>query len=393
MTLLILGGIFLLGLVADVAGRLTPLPRVTLLLLSGVAIGPTGLALVPDDFIEVWFPTLTQIALAMVGFLMGQRLSLRALKDRGSVVVTLALGKVLGAALLVGGVLMLLGVDPVLALVLAGVATATDPVATFDVVHEERARGRFAETLLSVVAIDDAWALILFSLLLAVAVALGGDQSAVGVLTSGVMEVLGSLALGAVLGVPMAYLTGRLNFGYRPGEPIQAESFGFVLACAGGATVLELSPILAAMTMGAVVASLATHHRRPFHAIQGVEWPFMILFFVLSGTSLDMDGVDAMALTVAVYLVARALGTWLGVYGAARGVSAEADVRNWMGLALLPQAGVALGTALIASQRLPGQSETILTVVLATTIVLELGSPPVTRRVLRWVGAAGSGRR
>ncbi len=392
MTLLVLGGLFLLGLAADVTARWTPLPRVTLLLLSGVAVGPTGFDLIPAEFIEGWFPTLTEIALAMIGFLMGEKLSVPALRARAVAVAMLALGKVAGAAAAVAVVLWVLGVDLALALVLAGVATATDPVATFDVVAERGARGKFVDDLLSIVAIDDAWALILFSLLLASAVGLGGEGEAGELVASGLLETVGSLGFGAALGLPMALLTGRLEFGQRQGEPIQAEAIGFVLLCAGAATALELSPILSAMAMGGVVASLATHHARPFSAIAGVEWPFMILFFVLSGSSLRLDVLGDVGLVVVAYLVARAAGSWLGTYGAARAVGSDPEVRRWMGLALLPQAGVALGAALIASHRLPEHSDMILTVVLSTTIFLELTSPVVTRRVLEKVATTSPGR-
>ena len=391
MTLLIIGGLFLLGLAADVAGRLTPLPRVTLLLISGVLIGPSGFDLIAPVFTEQWFPNLTHVALAMVGFLMGQKLSVAELRQRGRTVFTLALGKVVGAALSVFLVVYAISQDLTLALVLAGVSTATAPAATFDVVHEAHAQGPFADNLLSIVAIDDAWGLILFSVLIALAAA-SADGSALTAspIVDGVFEVLGSLGLGALIGVPMAYLTGRLTFGEREGEPIQAEAFGFVLICAGAAVWLDLSAILASMSMGAVVASLAKHHTRPFHAIEGVEWPFLILFFVLAGASLSLDGVDNIGWLAVAYLLARGIGTHIGIYGSAVAIGTDGPTRRWMGLALMPQAGVALGMALIASQRLPQLADTILTLVLGTTIILELVSPIITRRILLQVSLSES---
>lgn len=390
MLLLTLGALFLVGLTADVIGRYTPLPRVTLLLLSGVLIGPTGFDLIPAEVVESWFPTLTNLALSMVGFLMGQKLTIKALRARNGQVLSLVFGKVLGAAVVVFAALMLLGVPYPLALVLAGVATATAPAATFDVVHESGATGEFADTLVGVVALDDAWGLIVFSVLLALAVggAAGGVDN--GMALAGLIEAGGSIALGLLLGVPMAYLTGRLTFGKRSGEPIQAEALGFVLICAGAAVTLHLSPILAAMAMGSMVASIATHHTRPFHAIEGIEWPFMILFFILAGASLDVQGDGAVLTIVVCYLLARTVGTYLGVLGVGTVFSYEKNVSRWMGLALLPQAGVALGMALIASQRLPEYGETILGVVLLATVVLELTSPIVTRRILSRVGAAST---
>jgi len=385
VTLLTLGALFLIGLVADVAGRLTPLPRVTVLLLSGILIGPAGFALLPQEFVSDWFPTLTNIALAMVGFLLGQRLTATELREHGYEVVGLALGKVAMSALLVFMVLTALGLDLVLALLFAGISTATAPAATFDVVHESESENVFTDRLLSIVAIDDALGLILFALLLAASMTLSGNGTGSEMMAAGLAEVASSVVLGALLGVPMAFLTGRLDFGQRNGEPIQAEAFGFVLVCAGAASLLALSPILTAMVMGSVVASLATHHNRPFAAIEGIEWPFMILFFILAGASLNLEEITGVGLLAISYIVARGAGTYLGTFAIASLLKLDRATKNWLGLALFPQAGVAVGMALVASQRFPQYSETIITTVLLTTVFLELISPVITRLVLRRV--------
>lgn len=389
MTLLLLGALFLIGMVADVAGRLTPLPRITVLLFAGILIGPSGFALLPAAFVQDWFPTLTNIALAMVGFLLGQKLTAREFREHGYSALGLALGKVIMSALVVFLALVALGMDLVLALMFAAISTATDPAATYDVVHELKNDGPFTDTLLSVVAIDDAWGLILFSLLLALAATLIGDGS--GGWLDGMWEVGGSIVLGVLLGVPMAFLTGRLEFSQRDGEPIQAEAFGFVLVCAGAATMLAMSPILAAMAMGSVVASVAAHHKRPFAAIEGMEWPFMLLFFILAGASFDIDKSATVGLLAASYVVARGLGSYLGIYATASLLQLDGSTRRWLGLTLLPQAGVALAMALIASQRFPQYAEQIITTVLLTTIFLELVSPVITRAILNRTNKLAAG--
>jgi Kef-type K+ transport system membrane component KefB len=378
MILIILGGLLLIGLIADVIGRHTPLPRVTVLLLSGILIGASGFDLVPQAFVEDWFPHLTHFALAMVGFLLGQQLTLANLRKRGGTVVLLALGKVVGAALCVAGALIMVGVEPPLALILAGIAPATAPAATFDVVKEVDAKSEFSRLLLSVVAVDDALGLVVFSLLLAAASSLAGIQDNGGIVV-GLYEIGGSLLFGGLIGLPMAFLTGRI----REGAPMQAEAFGFVLICAGGSVLLELSPILAAMAMGAFVDSVAVHHKRPFHAIEQIEWPFMILFFILAGASLRMDGEFEFALIVLVYVVARGIGGSAGLYAAGTGSNVDSTVRLWLGPALLPQAGVALGMALIAAQRFEIYSEVILSLILMSTVLLEVLSPIITRSVLK----------
>ena len=187
-----------------------------------------------------------------------------------------------------------------------------------------------------------------------------------------------AVALGAILGIPMAYLTGRIE----PGEPVLAEALGVVFLCGGLAIWLDVSFLLAAITLGAVVANLAKHHTRPFHAIEGIDAPFLILFFVLAGASLELEALLLMGplglLFVVLRAVSRPLGGWLG--GALGGLPVAQ--RSWIGIAMMPQAGVALGMALLAVKRFPELTNTILPVVIASTVVFELLGPIATRMAL-----------
>jgi len=379
--LITLGSLFLLGLVADLLGTHTPLPRVTVLLLAGIAIGPSGYDLLPG-FTQTWFPALTDIALTMIGFLLGQKLTRPVLRELGRSVLAMSIGEVVMAALLIFSVLSLFGVPPEIALLLAGIAPASAPAATLDIVHEFEAEGRFTDTLLDMVAIDDAWGLLVFSLLLAAAQAFSGQSGTGEILITGSWEIGGAVILGLAIGLPMAYLTGRI----RPGEPTQAEALGLVLLCAGIAVWAEVSYILASMTMGVVVANLAKHHERPFHTIEGIEWPFLILFFLLAGAALRLDALAQVSLLGAGYICLRVIGLIFGSWLGGRLSGTDTTTRRWIGLGLLPQAGVAIGMALLASQRFPELKDIILPVVLGSTVVFELIGPVITRRVLIHVG-------
>ena len=379
--LITLGAIFLLGLFTDLLGRRTFLPRVTLLLLAGFAIGPAGFNVLPD-FREDWFPVVTNIALSMVGFLIGHHLTLRSLKKRGKPVLWISIGEVVGAAAAMFLGLLLMGFPPEIALLLAGIAPASDPVATIDVIREVKGQGEFSQTLESVVGIDDAWGLIVFSFLLAMAQALYGKGEGWDIVLLGIWEIGGALLLGLLLSIPMAYLTGRL----QPGEPTQVEALGIVFLCGGMAVWLHVSFIVAGMMLGATVSNLATHHRRPFTAIEGIEWPFMVLFFILAGASLELESLRAASVLGLAYILLRLIGlvggAWVG------GIISEVPHvwRRWMGMALWPQAGVALGMALLASQHLPELKKVILPVTIGSTIVFELIGPVMTRKALIKVG-------
>lgn len=375
--LITLGALFILGLFTDLLGRRTFLPRVTLLLLAGFAIGPSGLNLLPD-FQEDWFPVVTNIALSMVGFLLGQHMTRSSLQRHGKIVLWISIGAVLATAMTVFIGLLLLGIRPDIALVLAGISLATDPAATIDVIREIRAKGEFSSTLENIVAIDDVWGLMIFSLLLAIAQTLYGQETGWDMLLLGGWEIGGAMLLGLVLGIPMAYLTGRI----KQGEPTQAEALGLVLLCGGIAVFLNVSFILACMVLGATVANFAAHHRRPFTAIEGIEWPFMILFFILAGASLDLNALRATSLLGVAYILLRLIGRVIGAWGGGILSGASPVIRRWMGMALWPQAGVALGMALLASQHLPELKEVILPVAIGSTIIFELIGPVMTRKAL-----------
>lgn len=379
--LITFGGLFLVGLVADLAGRRTPLPRVTLLLLTGFVVGPSVLDWLPP-FTQEWFPVLTSIALALIGFLLGHHLTRQHLGSLGGVVLSVSGGVAIATPALVFTVLSAIGVAPEIALLLAGISTATDPAASVDVVHEYQARGTFTDTLVGIVAIDDVWGLLVFSFLLAAAQAVAGHNGVGEVVLLGLWETGGALVLGLLLGLPMAFLTGRI----RPGEPTQAEALGLVLLCVGLAMWLGVSYILSATVLGAVVANLARHHERPFSAIEGIEWPFLILFFLLAGAALHVDMVTAAGGLLLLYMALRVAGRVLGARLGGQLGGAGLAIRRWMGLAMLPQAGLAIGMALLAVQRFPDAADVILPVVLGSTVFFELAGPVLTRWILVRVG-------
>ena len=374
--LISLGVIFLAGLVFDAVGRRTRLPRVTLLLVFGFAVGPAGLDLLPDITAR-WFPAVAEIALVMIGFLLGGELTRRALRERGLQVLVVSVTVVAVTFVIVGLGMMAIGAQAPVALLLAAIATATAPAATMDVVHSSGRGTPFSHFLTAVVAVDDAWGLIVFSFAFALGLLIQGDGASTVALHA-LWELAGALGLGVALGIPMAYLTGRIE----PGEPTLFEALGLVFLCGGLALWLEVSFLLAAMTLGATVANLARHHTRPFHAIEGIEWPFMILFFVLAGAALDVSALGHAGTWLVAYLLLRVVGRLAGGWLAGWLPPRDATVRRWMGLALLPQAGVALGMALVASQRLPEVGAAILPVVVASTVVFELFGPLATRFAL-----------
>ncbi len=382
-----LGVLFLCGLSADALGRATRLPRVSLLLLLGALIGAPGFDLIPADVVD-WYEPLSMIALTMVAFLLGGSLAGGTLRSRGRAILWVSGSVVLATVAIVSGGLILLGVAPALAVLLAAIATATDPAATQDTLAHTEAGDSFADTIRGVVAIDDAWGMIVFALAVVFAQAVESGAWELHHLGLALWEVGGALALGLAIGLPGAVLTGRLD----PGAPSQTEALGLVFLTAGAAHMLEVSYLLAGMTAGVVIAARAKHHDYAFHEIEHIEWPFLMLFFLLSGASLDAAALWALGGIGMAYLalrvLARSAGGWIG--GTVSGL--PGPERRWIGLALLPQAGVAVGMGLVAAQSFPQYRDTILTLVIGATVVFEIVGPMMTAWAARRTAGASEGR-
>lgn len=382
--LLAVGLFLLVGFAAHVLGRRAHVPRVTLLLLLGVLAGSSALGLVPDTVRE-WFPIVSEVTLSLVGFMLGGQFSTRKLRQSGRIVGAVSIMESLGAALLVLVLSLLAGTPLILALLLAGIAPATAPAATLDVVREIGAKGPLTDTVLGVVVIDDAYGIVLFSLLMAVAQTVsGGQSSTVVLLLSAVWEIGGGIVVGGLLGLPMAWISGRV----RPGELTLLEALGFVLLCGGISLALGVSYLLAAIALGTVVTNRAKHHERPFHAIEGIYQPFLIVFFLMAGLEFDLAALGPLGLTAAVYVGARSLGKLLGGYVGARSVGAPPTVKRYVGFCLFPQAGVALGLALVAARKFPEYGVGLLSVLVATTFLFEVFGPVATRVALHRAGEA-----
>jgi Kef-type K+ transport system membrane component KefB len=182
----------------------------------------------------------------------------------------------------------------------------------------------------------------------------------------------------------MAYLTGRI----KPGEPTLIEALGIVFLCGGLAIWLHVSFLFASMILGVTVANLAHHHARPFNAIDGIEWPFMVIFFILSGASLRTETLLHVGLIGTGYIVLRVLGRLLGAWVGGMLSSVGSLLCRWMGVALMPQAGVALSMALVVIEKRPDLGNMILPVVIASTIVFEVIGPIFTRMGLVRAGDA-----
>lgn len=382
--LITFGGLFIIGLLSDLLGRHSPLPRVTLLIVTGFLIGPSVLDWLPA-FTQEWFPILTNIALAMIGFELGKNMTREKLTTMGRPIMGISLGVMIMTSVAVFIGLYALGVPIELALVLAGIAPATAPGPVVDVVDELNAKGPYTDTLLGIVAIDDGWGMLMFSFLLVAASIAIGNGHTLETFYHGIWEVFGAIILGLLLGFPMAYLSQHIY----PGKATQAEALGLVLLCAGIALYLDVSYILSAMVMGTVVANYGKDHRaKMFEELETFQWPLLILFFLLAGASLQLDALWQAGWIGVLYIVLRVFGRLTGSILGAKWAGCGNPHYSWMGLSMLPHAGIPIGMALVAIQYFPQHQETLLAVILGATVFFELIGPSLTRHMLKQAGEA-----
>ena len=375
--LLTVGAILLFGLFASALAKWTHLPRITLLLLIGIVIGKNGIDVVPIFFSDN-FETIAEMALLMVGFLLGGKLTREVLSASIGTVLWISISAALTTTIAVGMGLALVGVPIEVSILLGCIASATAPAAVFDVVKESGVESRFSNLLIAIVAFDDIWALIIFSLgVAAVTYFNGGEYNSLIWLF--IKELGGAVFLGVLIGLPAAYLTGRL----KKGQPMLTEALGLVFLCGGLAIWIEVSFLISSIVMGSVIANLAKHHDYPFHAIEGIEWPFMVVFFVLAGASLELAAFEYIGVVGLFYIAFRSLGKYTGAWlgGQVSGVGGR--TQNWLGVALLPQAGVSIGMALVAANQFPDFHQILISTVIGTTIVFEIIGPVITRLAIK----------
>jgi len=365
--LLVTGLLFLLGILSERIARLVRIPRVTILLILGIIIGPSGFNIVHQE-VSQWYPMLADITLVMVGFLLGGKFTLPKIRSYGKKVITLSLIEAGTTVAVVFAGLLLVGINGRTALLLSAIAAATAPAATLEVIRESGKPGEFTRVLEGAVALDDVWGLVLFSIFIAVGQYFTEQTINASVILHGIWEIVGAILVGGAIGYPVARFSGFIT----PGKLTLIESLGYIFICAGISLKLGVSFLLAAMVMGAIVTNFAEKKDQQFKMVDQIEWPFIVTFFIIAGASMELSEIKMIGFTGAAYIILRSLGKIAGGFTGASIAGIKKGARLWTGVALLPQAGVAIGMALVAANTFPEQKEKILSLVIGTTIFFEI---------------------
>lgn len=372
--------VILLGILGGKLSHRLRIPRVTGYMLTGLFFGPSVLGIITPHSLQQ-IALLNDIALGLILFAIGGEIEWRHLRSMGKSVLMIALAESAGAFLLVTVATYLITGDIGLAVLLGSIAIATAPGVTLLVIREYQARGPLTDTLLAVVAINNVLCLLTFRVIFA-GYSLASGDAVGGVVLMLFKELVLSVLIGAVIAAMIAFWEHHID---DLSELLLVIVAGLLLGI-GIARTIGISPLMVCLIIGAVTNNLSVMHRLVYAELRQTEMPFYIAFFVLSGASLHLNSLAHLGLLGMVYLVSRPVGKYLGAIFTGRKFALKDAISNNLGLALLPQAGVAIGLMMTVSRTQPEMGSTIATVILSSVIVYEGIGPFLTRLAIARAG-------
>ncbi len=373
------------------------LPNVTAYIVTGILIGPFCLNLIPRTVID-GMDFLSDIALAFIAFSTGEFFRMSTLRKNGAKVVLITVLESLMATLVVFIVTyFLLGIDLAFSVVLAALAAATAPASTVMTIRQTGAQGDFVDTLLQVVALDDVVGLTAYSVAnsLALTVQTGSSSVSIGSIVKPVIMNIDVFLLGGLFGLFLKWLMPKKC----SKDNRLIISISLLFAFCGICAMMDVSPLLGCMSMGTVYINI-TDDEKLFKQLNYFTPPILLLFFVRSGLNFQLDTLTDTAAAVGqtpllvvgiVYFFVRIVGKYAGAWLGCRLVKKPKKVRDYLGLALIPQAGVAIGLAAMGARTLGGEMGVALeTVILASSVLYELVGPACAKLSLYLSGSYSS---
>lgn len=363
--------------------NLIKLPHVTAYLIAGLIIGPFGFNVLTTE-LNAKLAILSDVALGFIAYSIGAEFKISYLKEIGMKPIIITIFEGCTASLAVFATLCLCRQPMPLCLALGAIAAATAPAATLMVVRQYRANGPVTKMLLPVVAMDDALGLMLYAIMMAIArtIVSGAPLSVMTLLVKPLGEIIGSLLLGVALGLLLIVV---LRFFHSRGNKLSLTLM-FVFLAVGLSTVWDLSSLLVCMMLGATMVNLYPQSNVMLEQCDRFTPPLFLIFFVLSGANLDLAVLPTVGVVGVAYVLARAVGKALGATLGAAIEKCDKNIVRYLGLTLIPQAGVAIGMARMSATALPEYSAVINAVVLSGTLIYELTGPVITKIALTKAG-------
>ncbi len=377
--------ILLAGMLTAKVLRKCKFPNVTGYLIGGVIIGHTALNLVPMDVVES-LNIVSDVALGFIAFLVGNQFKFHDLKRNGRSIVVITLFEALMAMGSVFLVMLYVFQTPLsFALLLGAIASATAPAATLMVIRQYNARGPLVNTLLPVVALDDVVSIITFGVAMSISKAIvsHATPSLKTMLLLPIIEIVASVAVGLTIGFIVLYLLRKTTSESNYLNILIAAIFMSIAL----SMYFHLSSLLSCMSFGLVLANFLPNPRKAVSILDHITAPIYLAFFTISGVSLELGALRTVGFIGIAYFLIRFLGKWLGAFVGCKITKRPDSVSKYLGVALMPQAGVALGLSLTAA-RVIGEPYgfQVRTVIVATTVVYELLGPMMSKLALKRAG-------
>lgn len=347
------------------------LPKVSGYILAGILIGPCGLNMIPEALIgHMGF--VSDLALAFIAFGVGKFFKKEVIMKTGSRIIIITVFEALTAGVLVTlFTKFVFHLDLNFALILGAIATATAPASTMMTINQYKAKGEFVNTLLQIVALDDVVCLMAFSVVAAIA----GNEGAGGAGMADIMMPIVYNLLALLLGFFCGYFLSRLLIPSRSRDNRLILAIAMLLGISGICASLDISPLLSCMVFGAAYINL-TRDKKLYRQINNFTPPVMSIFFILSGMNLDVTALTTVGAIGVSYFIIRIIGKYLGTYVSCLITGTSREIRNYMGLALIPQAGVAIGLAFLGERLLPGpKGKLLMTIILSSSVLYEMVGP------------------
>lgn len=376
--LMLLAGL-LLGRIAKRVG----FPNVTGYILAGLIMGPYVVGIFSAEMVQDMNTIVSEIALGFIALFIGAEFKLSFLKEMGLAPIIIAVFESLLASVFVVIGLVVFQFDFALALILGAIAAATAPAVTIMIIKQYRANGPLTKMLLGVVALDDAVALILFSFAVTIVTAMtAGNINIASSIITPFIQLGASVLIGAVFAL---ILLIPLHF-FKKKSNRMCAIVGVVFLASSISNYFGISSLLTCMVLGAVLVNISKEADSVIDISEMLTPPILMLFFVLSGASLDISLIPKIGLIGAIYVITRVVGKVIGSYLGCRVMKTPPTVRKYLGWTLVPQAGVALGLMLVAGRILPEYSQQITAVVLCATLIYELVGSIISKTALAKAG-------
>ena len=387
LSLILLAGLFLARIV-----NVFKLPNVTGYILAGMLIGPSFLGIIPREAVSS-FNIISEAALGFIAYSIGGELSIKHLRRMGSSILVITLTESLGAVLVVIAAMVLIFKQPLpFSFMIGSIAAATAPAATIMVIRQYNAKGPLVDTLFPVVALDDAVAIMVFGIAVGISQSLPMASAGVIalVLLTGrlILEIFIALGLGFCVGLFLSVISRYL----RGHDALLSFAIACIFLTIGVASYFNVSSLLACLALGAAVTNLVYRSDRVLSVIDRFTPPIFVSFFAISGADLQISVLRQVGLLAIGYVIFRMIGKVLGAYLGAKWTNAPAVVQKYLGLALAPQAGVAIGLSLVAEKTLPGTGIVLRNIILGSTVIYELIGPVVAKQALMMAGEISSER-